>query len=589
MSLPPQANLFAVHHREPASLDALDAKLQESGEFVEVWRPIEGWVAAVRPLPDSSPDGETARKSRLAFAEGRELFGGAASANAPDAFKELANTAENSPERLASCTGDFGFIHFQKKGAATVARSCGGLAPFYLWRSGGSVAVSTRLGYLVRFISQEFSLDPLVNALWAAGWTWFPGGRTFLRAVRILNRGHFARIGPGFVRCGEYWNPRPDIPVEYQEKRFAEHAEHLRGLLVRNLSRELDVSGGNLLSLSGGVDSSSLAALASGAAGRSVWTVSVLPSSDDAYRREMAYISPLASKFKFDRQWEHRITRQSYLDLMRKAPKAVFHLTHPVLCALPDIVRQAPVKVLFGGEFADQLCGSVTTRPDLIDQTTLAGLLSRFGEAPFGPTLLASVLKRRCRLLLGTHAAPVPFPADLPELFHPDARAECRTLFQSAQRRANRDRAPWGYLARLSELDGWTAMNWEAASELEIRRSFPFFCREMIELTHECHPAELYGHEPKRLLREALANDVPGRNLSRDDKGAWGRYLTGSDPWPWQSRTPESLAQILREDWSPQPPKEIDFNSARMLTRLLVFEETFRETRTGGPGSRRGG
>src|SRR5881396_631447 len=98
MTLPPLANLFAVHDEDSAALDAVAADLATSGEYAEVWHPAPGWVAATAPL-----------------------------------------------------SGDFGFVRFRPDGAATVVRSAGGLVPFYLSRAGSRVAIGTRLGDFVRF------------------------------------------------------------------------------------------------------------------------------------------------------------------------------------------------------------------------------------------------------------------------------------------------------------------------------------------------------------------------------------------------------------------------------------------------------
>ena len=58
---------------------------------------------------------------------------------------------------------------------------------------------------------------------------------------------------------------------------------------------------------------------------------------------------------------------------------------------------------------------------------------------------------------------------------------------------------------------------------------FPFVTRELLELAFELHPSELVGPGTKRLLRYALAGDVPAKNLQRPDKGHPG---SGEAPAP---------------------------------------------------------
>ncbi len=186
MTLPPFANLFAVHDADPAMLDVIMRDLQQSKDFAEVWRPAPGWVAAVAPLPDTVPDGDLARQHHLAFAEGRDVLLNRAGTAGAGRCRELAELADVRPDRLGSLPGDFGFIRFRPGGGATVVRSCGGLVPFYLRQTGPRWAIATRLGDLVRYLPDEPRLDPLVNAIWATSWPLFPDGRTFLDGVTLL-------------------------------------------------------------------------------------------------------------------------------------------------------------------------------------------------------------------------------------------------------------------------------------------------------------------------------------------------------------------------------------------------------------------
>jgi len=263
MSRPPLANLFAVHDDHPAALEEIMQDLQRSGEFAEVWRPATGWVCALRPLPDSKPDGEDVRRFGLVFVEGRDILEETAKHKA-EPFSEVAELADRRPENLDSLPGDFGFVRFYPAGSVTVVRSCGGLVPFYLGQFGNRFVLSTRLEYFVRYLPDEPRLDPLSNAIWASSWPTFPDGRTPLSGVKILSRGSFARIEQRKVIIERYWDPRPER-IRYPEPAEAEeHAGRLREILLTKLKRDLDPDGGNLLTLSGGVDSSSLCALSAG-------------------------------------------------------------------------------------------------------------------------------------------------------------------------------------------------------------------------------------------------------------------------------------------------------------------------------------
>lgn len=507
-------------------------------------------------------------------------------------MREIAELADFDPDRLASLPGDFGFIRFRADGDATVVRSCGGLVPFYLKQSEHRLAIATRLGDFVRYLPDAPRLDPLVNAIWACSWPMMPDGRTFLDGVTLLGRGHFARMEKtGRMQVGRYWNPRPKH-IPYPTPSIArEHAERLRTLLIEKLTRDLDPEGGNLLTLSGGVDSSSLAALAAGTVGRKVWTWSLLPAREDLLQHEMSYIEPLAQRYGFERRWSVSYHERLIFELWRAAPPIVFHVLHPALCSLPAVMREAPVRVLFGGEFADKMCGSAFTVPDWARQTSLIRLLVDSQMALKNPRIVARWARQRLASLRGHQA--LPFPQELLQMdlttkkpldfFHPGVQEEYRSWWEARRREFIADADPWRYLALESTaLDGFVPMNWEACSALGIRRSSPFFNREVLELAFECHPTELYGPGTKKLLRNALHADVPERNLQRPDKGGWGRHDQSAHrvggPLP-EGVLPEELAGVVGAEWLSQPPKEVDYWPLRCLTRLGIFVESLRARR----------
>lgn len=568
MSRPPLANVFAVSAKDASILDSIEADLSGGGEFAEVWRPTPGWVAASQPLPGSEPDGQLARANGLVFAEGRDAVLVGSPSQHWHFFRDVAERTDSSPEQLAYLPGDFSFTRFREGGSATVVRSCGGLVPFYLRRTENCTAVGTRLGDLVRYFPAEPELDPMVNALWTTGHGSFPDGRTFLAGVSILARGHFAKIEPGrLVVCGRYWNPRPSSVRRPSDALAREHAERLRALLVEKLTRDLDPEGGNLLTLSGGVDSASLAALASGIVGRKVWTVSILPAPKDRFDHEMSFIQPLAERFGFERHWYIRLDVGTPVELLRSAPPVAFHVIHPALCALPRIAREAPVRVLFGGEFADEVCGSGFTIPDWAACTPF-WRLTPFVRPPSARRYLLRWAKARWLSL--ARRPPLPYPSKLPHYIRAEIHQEYREWFSRVRRRVARDRAPWSSLAARCEADAFLAMNWEAASALGIRRLFPFFNREVLELAFQCHPAELIGPGYKKLLRAALRDDVPERNLNRQDKGGWGAYL-GLGHTAWGTALPEALQAVVRPEWFPKPPSALDRFETFGLTQLVVF------------------
>lgn len=479
-----------------------------------------------------------------------------------------------------------------------MVRSCGGLVPFYLKQTGARRAVGTRLGDFVRYLPEEPVLDPLVNAIWSTTWAIFPDGRTFLDGVTILGRGHFAHFKvDGQVVTNKYWDPRPKRSPYPTPAQAQEHAERLRSLLIAKLERDLDPKGGNLLALSGGVDSSSLAALIRGVVGYNLSTWSMLPRRErpDLIAEEMSYIEPLAQQYGFERRWTVNFHERKYLDWWREAPRIVFYVLHPALSSLPGILQETPVRVLVGGEFADTVVGSRFTLPDWARQTTLIQLLMDPQVGLKKPRFIARWARQRLSMLRGR--LQLPPPRDLLEqngyknlpldLYHPAVRGEYLDWWDGERKKLRADRAPWRTLAMQTVMmDGFIPMNWEACSALDVRRSFPFCNREALELAFECHPAELYGPQPgaKRLLRAALHEDVPARNLFRAIKNTRDEpldelLLSVQEPLPW-GNWPDELKTVLAPELFSNPPQTLSGWPLHYVTLLTAFVNSMRVRRT---------
>jgi hypothetical protein len=133
------------------------------------------------------------------------------------------------------------------------------------------------------------------------------------------------------------------------------------------------------------------------------------------------------------------------------------------------------------------------------------------------------------------------------------------------------------YLAMFLERHGFLGMHWEVTSSLGVRRSFPFVTRELLELAYECHPAELVGPGTKRLLRAALANDVPAFNLKRPDKAALGPSRADERSWAWGGDVPASLDPVLAPGW---PPADgLAFWDLLPGRQLVAFAKAFERVR----------
>lgn len=581
--LPPLANLYAFAASDPRVVEEVAAHLEACGRFAQVWRPHLRWVAASAPFPDGEPDGERVGAAGFAFAEGRHRILGPFPAAFPDRLDRLAQLVDAGGERLAYLEGDFGFIRFRPDGTATVVRSCGGLVPFYVWSGPGAVAVATLITDHARHLPGEVRIDPFVHAVGATLWLRSPDNRTFLSDVSLVPRGHLVAVAPTKARQPvRYWDPRPESVSPPTQFEAHEHSSRLRMILVERLSEELHPDGQNLLSLSGGVDSSSLAALAVRAAGRPLATVSLLPRPElkEALAHELTFIEPLLDQLGV----EHRIFRPMALKMLheyvRPAPDSVFPIIHAVLGMLPQLKDELGIRVLLGGEFADEMCGSIFTLPDWHDAASLPWLVRTypkgFGSWRYPGRWLRSRLNDRRGVAL------LPFPNDLPAPVRAEFLPEYQEWLARQRRDYVADRRPWRYMnIRLNNGHSWVEMNWEAASLIGVRRCAPFISRAVQELSFSCHPSEMIGGpgmQTKRLIRSALSADVPHRNLYRSDKGNWDDPLH-HDPVSWTEPLPAELASVVRHDWIPRPPDQLHAFDCLRLRELLESLGTFHRLR----------
>jgi asparagine synthetase B (glutamine-hydrolysing) len=576
VSLRPFANLFAFGHEDPRALAAMKRRLSAAREFTQVWSPHPAWLCASAPLPHGEADDDQVRQHGLAFAEGREQLDRALDRDREHSLARLHELACDAPQRLVELPGDFGFFVFGRDGALNVVRACAGLVPFYCARRAGGVAVSTRLEYMVRFVDPDATLDPLPNASWLAGTALFPDGRTFLRGVTALEPGACTRLGPRHALAVEhYWFPQHNRPLRPTPARQEDHARRLRALLLERLCADLAPDASNLLSLSGGVDSSALAALVAGDLHRELRTLSFIPSAPQEARVTESYLDALAGRFRFAERLRLPIDARSALALRKRPSRVLFHVPHPVLIMLPELQRTRTISVLVGGEYADDTIAERTSRRDWARNTSLLSL---------GMGLARSRRFRDLRAWLGVrarslrHGAALPFGAALPSFVRAGIHDEYAAWLARQRSQAIAARAARPELAARIALDGAVAMNWEATSALGVRRSFPFYHRAYVELAFELHPAELRGGcNDKHILGRALRGHVPDRHLDRPKHTSEVRYETFDVDW--DEKLPDDLAHVVDSAWFPRPPPRVSISSALRLQQLVTFAQGLQQAR----------
>lgn len=475
-------------------------------------------------------------------------------------------------ETLGFARGDFTFLHIDPNGVGHAVASVAGVVPVYYHVDGTRVAIATRLRELVRYALDDPELDVPSVSLHLSMWT-FPENRSFIRGVRVLPPGHQLCVG-GRIRVSRYWDAE-SVPVSRPTRRaFRAESERIRVTFVKRLAGLLPESG-NLLTVSGGVDSSIVAAVATRELGRNIHRLTYVHPSSAAARREARYVASV-DQWAGDllgRAWELRLSPTALVEQCRVAPAFLTPIVSPLLSALPSLSKEVIIRVHAGGEFADELFGSRVVFDDWMTSLSPRDLLARPSALPLAIRFARGLhttraLSRRAALPLSCGLCSLEvMPPELIAAHQAEVRA-WQTQLAGTRR---------GALAlRLSRAHALTASYWEALTPLGVVPCFPFFGREILELALSIHPLQNASFAGKRVLRRAFTGAVPAMNLSRRDKGNYGG---STSQCAWAEAIPNEVAPGVRQDWVDAPPTTVSPGAALHLQGLLNIVRALRNER----------
>ena len=241
-----------------------------------------------------------------------------------------------------------------------IARDRLGVKPlYYVHRDDGSLFFASEIKALLeaRAVAPELNHAALPDYLanHATG-----GEETMFRGVRRLMPGHTMLWRDGELKIEEYWDvrfAREDDDSDHDDARrsdedyVAEWAEMFRTSVRLRLMADVPLG----MFLSGGIDSSAIAAVMSGMVDEPVKTFSVAFAEREA--NELEYARVVARAFKTDHH-EIIVSPEEFFDAL---PRLVWHedepIAHPSSVALNFVSRLAArhVKVVLTGEGSDEL------------------------------------------------------------------------------------------------------------------------------------------------------------------------------------------------------------------------------------------
>ena len=409
-----------------------------------------------------------------------------------------------------------------------LARDPYGIKPLYYREAGDELSFSSELRALPR---EAIDLDALEAFL---AFNSVPAPLTVFRGVRKLPAGHVLTWERGRSELTRYARPAPVPAAEVRDDDEAELVEELRARLRDSVRAHLvsDVPVGVLLS--GGIDSSVLAALAADESSEPVRTFSI--GFEERSFDELADARLVAERYGT----EHReLVLRPDAVLLLPALADAFDEPFADSSALPTyLVSQLAaedVKVALSGEGGDELFGGYYTyAADLLAQRTAwsARLLRPVVERLPTSTARASFDYRAKRFVRAVHLPPLERHHGWKEIFSPDARAALtgqRSSFDPVDllRRRFDETEGAELLARLQDVDLGTYLvddllvktdRASMAHSLEAR--VPFLDPVVTNLALALPTRhKVRGLRKKVLLRKAAAPLVPPELLRRRKRG----------------------------------------------------------------------
>jgi len=445
------------------------------------------------------------------------------------------------------------------RGRLLLARDRLGIKPLYWARAGDRLLFASEIKAiletgLVAAEANEVALPELLATRYVSG------GQTLFRGIRKLLPGHVLVFENGEVRERQYW----DVPLADGDG-DGEHAAYdgrgpvprFRELLEESVRLRLmsDVPLG--VFLSGGIDSSVVAAIMAAQLDRPLETFSVA-FADRAFS-ELQYSRQVAATLSAN---AHEIVIDEH-DFFRALPRLVWHedepIAHPSSVPLYFVSRLARehVTVVLTGEGSDELLAGYGKYPRALWNWRLGGAYSRVVPAALRsavadrvvPGLPASMQRyaRRSFLAVGhtpeeaffDNFAAMPLAVQrhllsprLAAVATPDAAyAASLEWFRKAGHAPLLDRVLYTdiktYLVELLMKQDQMSM----AASIESR--VPFLDHVLVEFAARLPTQwKLNGLTTKRILREAARGLVPQEILERPKMGfpvPFGKWLRG--PW----------------------------------------------------------
>jgi asparagine synthase (glutamine-hydrolysing) len=254
---------------------------------------------------------------------------------------------------LTRFNGDFALAVWDRaQRELLLARDRFGVRPLFLAEYDGDVLFASEAKALLRHPAADRALDPVGLVDTFTMWSTLPD-RSAFAGIRELRPGHYVKLREtGIGRQTSWW----DLEFEPVPQRERDAAEELEALLVDATRIRLRADVPVAAYLSGGLDSSAIAAIAAREVAGTLVAFGV--GFADAHYDESEYQDDLATELATD---FHRTTltsaaiAEAFPAAVELAEKPLLRTAPAPLLELSRSVQEAGLKVVLTGEGADEL------------------------------------------------------------------------------------------------------------------------------------------------------------------------------------------------------------------------------------------
>ena len=423
-----------------------------------------------------------------------------------------------------------------------LARDRPGILPLFFHEGPDRLAFASEVKGLLPALPSRPSLNP--SALDQIFTFWAPTSpETVFEGVFEVGPGELLVVEDGRLRRRRYWEWDFPAPGDHRTDRDERLADELHELLFDSVRIRLraDVPVGAYLS--GGLDSSAIAALvqADGATRQKTFSISFEDPALDEHEHQERVRRHLGS--------EHSSVSCSGRDIARALPHAVWRTETPILRMAPvpmkilsGLVRGEGYKVVLTGEGADEVLGGY----DLFKESKIRQFWARHPESTMRASLLRRLYpylelnQRQSSAYLRRFFGQALETPDLPHFSHVprwSTTARIKDFYAEDFKAHLRDDAIEGFLAGASPgLRSWHPF--DRAQYIEARTlmagyllcsqgdrmlmansvegRFPFLDHRIIEFANRLHPRHrMRGLREKALLKRAIAPYLPRETVER--------------------------------------------------------------------------